>query len=114
MLSRVLAALCVAVCVAGCALTPHMKVTGSAATGALLDDAIMTVSMVDQMYSAGCKQSSMATAEPVRTRPGEPETERWHVTRCGRTDTYRVSFVPSPAGEPVPKAGRGVSVKRDQ
>jgi hypothetical protein len=98
----------------GCASTPRLDVTGSAAGGALLADAIATVAMVDKMYSADCKQPAVATAEPVATSGQEPETERWRLTRCGKTETYRVSFIPVPPGVPMPKAGRGVAVKRDQ
>jgi hypothetical protein len=94
---------------AACATVPLAKVTGSSATGALLQDATFFVVKLDGVSPGGnCNDRRSITAQPWPQR----DSEIWAVSRCGTVAHYSVTFIPVPPGEPMPKAGKGVRVQR--
>jgi hypothetical protein len=99
---------------AACASGPRVSGTGLLASRARLKDASATVVMLDRVSEGGgCHDRRTVSVEPGPSNARGQDSELWKVSRCGTVARYRVTYVPVPPDEPMPKAARGVEVQRE-
>jgi hypothetical protein len=77
--------------------TPQATVTGSSASGQLLDDTTQLVMVVDAQRAPDCSEARQITAEPVEPDKEGITAERWKVERCGSVKFYRIRYRPDSA-----------------
>lgn len=89
-------------------VTVQPTITGSSASGVLLDNTTQMVLMIDSARLPSCKESRHITVEQASfDKPGS-YAERWQVERCGTSKSYRITYTPTPS-----KGGTDFSVQEE-